>query len=122
MRLFYRRKNEVAPDAKPSEIGLFIYAQLRILSASLSRYERRMTTGQKKWVISLFCLIMTAISMGILYQGLFGKKSRSPSFLATPGISRPVIPHLPDSILQRHWRLRLTDSAKVKSKPDFIIK
>ncbi len=122
MSFFKRKKTPPTPPAGPSELSLLINAGLRRLSVRLSRREQRMTLRQKKLAITGFCLVMGVVSMAILYRGLFVPTARAPSFLTIPSISRPVSPHLPDSMLERYHRTKPMAGPGVFPPSDSITK
>ena len=90
----------------PSPLRKAISAQLNLglrqlglhCAAQLSRYEQRLSPQRRKFFATLLCLGMGLLSMTFLYQGLFVYETRPPTFLSKPGISIPILPHLPDSI------------------------
>lgn len=114
--MFKRKKTDQLPAQQPNEIKKLINVGLRRLSEKLSRREQRMTLRQKKWAITGFCLASGFISMTILYHGLFAPASRPPSYLHYPSISRPVSPHLPDSLL--HYPGRNLRREKPENNPN----
>ena len=104
--LFKSRKNSLPGKGDhPSEIKVLLHGQLRRfsvhLSRKLSRVEQQLSIGQKKVIITLFSLVFGCVFSTMLYKGLFAVKSATPSFLTSPHVSVPVMPHLPDSILAR---------------------
>jgi hypothetical protein len=104
--LFKSKKNSLsAKNDQPSDIKVLLHSQLRRFSVHLSRklsgVEQQLSLGQKKVIITLFSLVFGCLFIALLYRGLFEVKSATPSFLTTPRVSVPIVPHLPDSILAR---------------------
>jgi hypothetical protein len=71
----------------------------RQLARELGRRERRLSINQKKGAISAFCLITGMLFCMTLYRGLYVHTRPGRPFLATPTMSVPVLPRLPDSLL-----------------------
>lgn len=64
----------------------------------LSKYERKLTTGQKKWALAIFCTAMIVFGSSLLYRGIFSNHDSMPEWIKQETIVIPKTHPIPDSI------------------------
>jgi hypothetical protein len=108
--------------AVAGRIGAESQRRLRQLASHLASVEKRMSRGQKMISISIFCLAGIFFSLALLLRAVWLPPPKSVSFLARPGITRPVLPSPADSVTLRQMQARLADTPSSLLPFDSIIK
>ena len=118
-----KRERRAANENLQGKAAGFISKKIREiqvrLANRLSLFERRLTTGQKKVCLFIFCACMGSISVGLLIQGILMHSNRQHILLQKGSINIPQNTALPDSLnvewlkeLQRMKTNRLKDTLK----------
>ncbi|TXJ29009.1 MAG: hypothetical protein E6Q24_04855 [Chitinophagaceae bacterium] len=116
--MFKKRKMTPRATAKLADragdkINGWVYFIKSRFARTMSKGEQKLTTGQKKISLLLFCIVMCGMSAYWLYRGIFTEANKSPVFLKQKHITIPLDPALPDSLdihlLEQYRRLQHAD-------------
>lgn len=100
-RIFKKRKRKIASTLSEKAAGKIKSLILKVkcqFAETMSQYEQRLSTKQKKVALAVFCLIMCSLSSFWLYQGVFKINTDNPGYLKQNKITIPHDITLPDSL------------------------
>ena len=119
-RLFKTKNSGSAPAVKRAATAVqkVIYQLKMKIAAALAKWESRLTIKEKKVYLLCFCILMVSLSSYWLYEGIFLKPRKGPTYLKQETISRPQDISLPDSLDMHYLEARKRQREVHKTIPD----